>query len=141
MSYYADRGSDHIFDEILPTVAKLDSVARVAFFTFVFDQMVSETSFQVNASFAKGSILRDWTDFQMRAVQKFEKNIKVRLKYCCLAGAQILSVKYDAPIFDEKMAFMFSEGCKTAWVFLRKTLFLSRLFSWHCSKEDDTNSS
>ena len=45
--------------KFLPTVAKLDSVARVAFFTFVFDQMVSETSFQVNASFAKGSILRD----------------------------------------------------------------------------------
>ena len=52
--------------------------------------------------------------FQMRAVQKFEKNIKVSLKYCCLAGAQTLTVKYDSPIFDEKVAFMFSEGCKTA---------------------------
>ena len=49
--------------KISPTATKLDSVVCFVFFTFVFDQMVFETSFQVNISFVKGSILRDWTDF------------------------------------------------------------------------------
>jgi len=49
--------------KVSPTATKLDSVACVAFFTCVFQQMVAQTTFQVNVSFAKGSILLDWTDF------------------------------------------------------------------------------
>lgn len=49
--------------KISPTATKLDSVVCVAFFTCVFHQMVAQTTFQVNASFAKGSILRDCSDF------------------------------------------------------------------------------
>ena len=57
-------GGSTIFSmKISHTATKLNSVACVAFFTYVFHQMVAQTTFQVNTSFVKGSILRDWTDF------------------------------------------------------------------------------